>query len=160
LLRLLDLGGNDPGNEPAANLAIDPDEPEQPVPASPTALDLDDWSLRKGREVLADSERMQALKLTDHEAADFFASAFLPDPRLLEGCQDRRRHEFIARMFQTPEYRALHATTMLQEVASTIAANAFAEQFAALKQDEKAGTGKDETDREMATLRAVGRGLS
>src|SRR5262245_61013266 len=160
LLRMLDLGGSDGGDRPAANLAITAGDPKPPVHTSPTVLDLDDWALRKGREVLADSERMQALKLSEHEAADFFASAFLPDPQLLEGCQDRRRHEFIAQMFETPEYRSLHATTMLQEVASSIAANAFADQFAALKQDEKAGAGKDGSDREMATLRAVGRALN
>jgi hypothetical protein len=47
---------------------------------SPTALDLDEWALRKGRDVLADSERLQALNPGEHAIADFHASAFLPDP--------------------------------------------------------------------------------
>src|SRR5262245_47458300 len=111
---MLDLGGNDDASELAADLAISPDEAKPHVQTSPTALDLDDWALRKGREVLAESERMQALNLTEHEAADFFAAAFLPDPRLLEGCEDRRRHEFISQLFETPEYNALHTATMLQ----------------------------------------------
>jgi uncharacterized protein with von Willebrand factor type A (vWA) domain len=91
---------------------------------------------------------------------------------------DPRRREFLAQLFETPEYHALHATTTLQEAASAVAATAFAEQFAALNKDERdhaAGTAtpatgmdapgkkapdKEAMDREMEVLRAVGRALS
>src|SRR5262249_35047478 len=102
--------------------------------------------LRKGREVLAESPRLQELGLGEHAIADFHAAAFLPDPRLLPGCVDPRRTEFLTQLFETPEYHALHTTTVLQEAASVIAATAFAEQFAELaKEDEHEA---DEADRD------------
>ena len=168
LLRMLDLAGKDaktPEDGTAITVEGPPPKPEPPSRAdsSATALDLDEWELRRGRELLADSERLRGLALCEGAVADFHASAFLPDPRLLDECADPRRREFLGQLFQTPEYRALHATTMLREAASAIAATAFAEQFAALKEEEpgrERGEADGEADREMATLRAVGRALS
>src|SRR5262249_32842692 len=117
--------------------------------------------LRRGREVLAESERLKQTGLGEHAAADFHGAAFEPEPRLKDGCADPRRHEFLSQLLQTPDYHALHQGTMLDPVSSSIAACAFAEQFASLKQDAKSGgkAGAD-GDREMATLRAVGRAVS
>jgi uncharacterized protein with von Willebrand factor type A (vWA) domain len=180
LLKMLDLSGKEAGPEEATDLPLTPAEPEakRTEPASHTALDLDEWALRKGRDLLRESERLRALRLGEHTIADFHAAAFLPDPRLLPDCVDPRRREFLAQLFETPEYHALHATTTLQEAASAVAATAFAEQFAALNKDEMdhaAGTAtpasgrdapgkkapdKEAMDREMETLRAVGCALS
>ncbi|MFO0877570.1 MAG: hypothetical protein U0840_09360 [Gemmataceae bacterium] len=65
-------------------------------------------------------------------------------------------------MLQTPEFHGLHAATMLDGTASEIAATAFAEQYAALNQqeDNQEAVSKGELDREMETLRAVGRAVS
>jgi uncharacterized protein with von Willebrand factor type A (vWA) domain len=177
---MLDLAAKEARPEEASDLPLTPAEPEvkRTEPASPAALDLDEWALRKGRDLLRDSERLRALRLGEHAIADFHAAAFLPDPRLLPDCLDPRRREFLAQLFETPEYHALHATTTLQEAASAVAATAFAEQFAALNKDERdhaAGTatpatdrdapgkkaaGKETMNREMEILRAVGRALS
>ena len=170
LLRMLDLAGKDaaPGEVKEITVEEAQTKPKASprVSSSPTALDLDEWALRRGKEVLAESERLRNLDLGEEAVADFHASAFLPDPRLLDECADPRRREFLEQMFQTPVFHALHANTTLKEAASVIAATAFAEQFAALKEDEKekeksrSGGGKGEGDREMDTLRAVGRALS
>src|SRR5947207_187517 len=144
LLRLLDLSGKEAAAEKDDGLSITSSEPIAPAgPASPTALKLDGWGLRRGEELLVESERLRALDLNQQEAADFFASAFEPSPELEEACVDPRRREFLAQLLDTPDYRALHSSTMLNAAASEIAAAAFAEQFSALKGGEGARPGKD-----------------
>ncbi|HEY1377755.1 MAG TPA: hypothetical protein VGF55_13230 [Gemmataceae bacterium] len=162
LRKLLDLGGMEapPPSDPSAVVVTERATSKEP--ASPTALELDDWALRRGRDLLAASERLQALDVGEHAVADFHACAFEPDPKLLDACADERRHEFVRQLLDTPEYRSLHTSTMLNPVASEIAAAAFAEQFADLKENEKEEDPKDAdpADGEMATLRAVGRALA
>jgi uncharacterized protein with von Willebrand factor type A (vWA) domain len=163
LLKMLDLGGKEAAPSPAegaTDLAITPTEHQPAKASSPTALELDEWGLRRGREVLDDSERLRQTGLDENAVADFHGAAFEPDPRLKEGCLDPRRHQFVQQLLQTPDYHALHASTMLNPAASAIAATAFAEQFAPLKGDEGGAAGKDAGDREMDTLRAVGRAVS
>jgi uncharacterized protein with von Willebrand factor type A (vWA) domain len=125
-------------------------------------LELDEWSRRRGREVLAESERVRKTGLGEEAVADMHGAAFEPDPRLKEDCVDPRRRDFLAQLLQTPDYHALHASTLLNPAASAIAAATFAEQFAALKKDAKTdeGKGEDALDREMATLRAVGKAVT
>src|SRR4051812_39027499 len=98
LLKMLDLTGKEAAPEEEPHLAVFQEETKANAPSrahlSPTALDLDEWALRKGKEVLAESERLRGLDLCESAAADFHASAFLPDPQLLEACADPRRREF------------------------------------------------------------------
>src|SRR4051812_44703310 len=158
---MLDLQGKDAREEGAADVPIARADAPPAAHTSPTALELDEWGLRRGREVLAESERLRQTGLCEDAAADFHGAAFEPEPRLKDGCADARRHEFLTQLLQTPDYHALHHSTMLDPVSSSIAACAFAEQFAALKQEADAsGKGGAEGDREMATLRAVGRAVS
>jgi uncharacterized protein with von Willebrand factor type A (vWA) domain len=162
LLKLLDLAGKDAGPKgEGADVPITPAEAPPAVHTSPTALSLDDWGLRRGREVLGESERLRQTGLDEDAAADFHGAAFEPEPRLKDGCADARRHEFLSQLLQTPDYHALHQGAMLDPVSSSIAACANASQFARLKQDAESGSkGGGVGDREMATLRAVGRAVS
>jgi len=167
LLTLLDLGGTESASTDAAT-AILGTAPTPPSATSPTVLVVDEWGLRRGRDLRAESERFAALPLDDHAAADFFTAAFDPAPQLQPACVDAGRHEFIAQLLETPEYRALHADTRLDDTAASIAATAFAEQFTALVKDRVedaaepsgAAAAADGMSREMATLRAVGRALA
>src|SRR5262249_28125471 len=147
LLKMLDLAGKEAGPEQATDLAAPTSEPAPSQNASPTALELDGWALRKGRDALDDSERLQALGIDEYAAADFHAAAFEPDPRLVPECADPLRHEFLQQLMETPDYQALHATTMLNDAASAIAAHSFAEQFASLRQEQKGDKAKEGTDR-------------
>ena len=167
LLKLLDLN---------ARPAPPPDEftppiPATPVPpieeASPTALSLDEWGLRRGRNLIDESERLRKVNTDAFAAADFFGAAFEPDPQLLPGCRDARRHQFLKQMLDAPEYRALHTDTQLDDTAAGIAATHFAEQFAQLKKEDTkdhaggaTGGAGDALGDEMATLRAVGRAVA
>jgi hypothetical protein len=120
---------------------------------------LDSWGLRKGEELLASNERFGALGLGAEEVADFHAAAFEPCPQLQEWCIDARRRDFLEQLLQTPDHRALHETTMLNEPASEIAACSFAERFSRLNDKEGDSSGAEKRDAEMSTLRAVGRAL-
>jgi uncharacterized protein with von Willebrand factor type A (vWA) domain len=166
LLRLLDLDGKPPDPPPGPSVVTAADSPPPPAAgASPTAMAVDAWGLRRGRELVAESDRLRKAGTDEFAAADFFASAFDPDPRLVEACADPRRHEFLAQLLDTPEYRSLHAATRLDDTAAGIAAAHFAEQFARLRKEEDdpppaAGGATDPVAGEMATLRAVGRALA
>ena len=167
LLTMLDLEGKPP-DTPTESCVVTADAGGGPPPdASPTALDVDAWGLRRGRELVAESERLQKAGTDPFAAADFFTCAFDPDPKLTSSCADRRRHRFVAQLLDTPEYHALHASTRLDDTAAGIAATHFAEQFAQLKTEDTTdhaggatGGSGDALGEEMATLRAVGRAVA
>ena len=170
LLKLLDLGAT-PARPPdgaaprTAAAATDASESK-----SPTALEIDAWVLRRGRDLVAESERLRNAGTDAFAAADFFGAAFEPDPKLVAACADPRRHRFVAQLLETPEYRALHTATRLDDTAAAIAAGHFAEQFARLQQEDThevtggpaptGPTGAGDLVREMVALRAVGRAVA
>ncbi len=161
LLKMLDLAGKDTAADKTVELpAAPPVGP--PLSTHPTALEVDEWGLRRGRDLNDASERLRDLDRGEFAAADFHAAAFDPDPPLRDGCADPRRWEFLRQLLETPEYHSLHAETMLNEMASEIAAVSFAEQFAELTGKETAA-GKDASgaaaDRDLGTMRAVCRAL-
>ena len=125
LNKLLDLEG---GSLPSFGSESTSKAPE----ASPTALKLDNWSLRKGAELLKESPRLRKLNLTSETVADLHAAAFLPDHELVESCSDPLRKQFIQELLSTPAYQSLHESTKLNGIASEIAACSFAEQLSAL----------------------------
>lgn len=170
LLRMLDLDGKPP-DRPGEPSVITPGDATHPpaADASPTALELDAWGLRRGRDLVAESDRLRAAGTDELAAADFFACGFDPDPRLTGACTDPRRHQFVRQLLDTPEYHALHAATRLDDTAAAIAAAHFAEQFSQLRKEEDENTGhtggaaagaEDSLAAEMATLRAVGRAVA
>lgn len=165
LLELLDLKAKPPPDASSPLAASERTSPHPPGSANPTALEVDAWGLRRGRDLVAESERLQKLGTDAFAAADFFAAGFEPEPRLSEGCVDPRRHQFLAQLLDTPEYRSLHTDTQLDDVAAAIAAGHFAEQFAKLKGDERgpaplADVGGGDVAGEMAALRAVGKAVA
>jgi len=126
---------------------------------------VDAWGLRRGRDRVAESDRLRQSGTDEYAAADFFTPAFDPDPRILDGCRDPRRHRLLTPLLDTPESRALHAATRLDDTASAIAATHFAEQFARLntedsKDRERGSTADDDPAAGMATLRAVGKAVA
>ncbi|MDB5313933.1 MAG: hypothetical protein JWO38_8135 [Gemmataceae bacterium] len=161
LIRMLDLGGTEapPPSPPGAVVTPAGADPAPP-PASPTARAVDAWGLRRGWDLVGESARLRAAGTDALAAADFFAAGFDPDPHLLPACTDPVRREFVAHLLETPEYRALHAATRLDDTAAAIAAAHFAEQFAKLRAEEPAGGAAADPGREMAALRAVGRAVA
>jgi uncharacterized protein with von Willebrand factor type A (vWA) domain len=156
LYRLLDLDGHE-AVPPTIDPLILPEADLASVPSTNlTAFALDDWALRRGRDLLTDSAKMQDLHCDEHAAADFHAAAFEPEPQLQDGCAEHHRWQFLKELLGTPEYLALHAATQLDPVASALAAEAFAAQCQELKKE----VARPETDAELATLRAIGHAVA
>ncbi len=161
LLKLLDLRGTEKGPVEGSVTITANDSARRDEAASPTALAIDEWGLRRGRDLVQESERLKKLDVGDHAAADFFTAAFDPDPQLQPACSDQCRNEFVSQLLETPEYRELHSATRLDDTAAGIAAAAFAEQFAELKKsEEKERPDGSASGDGMETLRAVGRALA
>src|SRR4051812_44382684 len=139
LLRMLDLDGVAPDPPPAESTAAADPLASAPPPGTTNenALELDEWGLRRGRDLLEEYPALGYRGLGEYDLADFHAAAFDMDPRLLPGCADRTKHEFLEQLLATPEYKALHEATMLNEAAAAIAAARFAEQFARLREEER-----------------------
>ena len=74
---------------------------------------------------------------------------------LVTGANRGLGREFVRQLLDTPEYRSLHAATMLNGVASEIAAAAFAEQFADLKAKEEEATGGEVFDAAGGVVRVA-----
>jgi len=172
LLKMLDLNGKParPPNTCSTITSSKATQPESTEPKSPTALEVDEWGLRRGRDLIAESDRLKRSGTDEFAAADFFGVAFDPNPSLMPSCTDPRRHQFIAQLLDTPEYHALHTETQLDDTAASIAAGHFAEQFAQLKKEDKkekpsgsdagAMSGDGDLAGEMSALRAVGKAVA
>jgi uncharacterized protein with von Willebrand factor type A (vWA) domain len=102
------------------------------IEVSKTALKLDQWNIRMGKQLLKENERMrQAIgKDSVAEAADFHALAFEPEPELAENCEDKHRAQYVQALLENPNYQAVHTETMCDDVASEMAAVGFTEQWA------------------------------
>jgi len=106
---------------------------------SDTVFEQDAWGLRKGRDLIEseENERIKKANLDELEAADLFGMAFMPRPIFEENPRDQLRQQFCQQLMDTAEYMSLHRSTMLNDIASEIAATAFAEQFVALRTREE-----------------------
>jgi uncharacterized protein with von Willebrand factor type A (vWA) domain len=180
LLKLLDLDGQDQSAASEDLALTHPDVQKPKIAPHPTALHLDEWGLRRGVDLLRDSEPLQqslasvgARQAQEHAAADFHGVAFEVEPLLQEACVDPLRLQFLTQLLDTPEYRELHATTVLNEAASALASTVLAHQYAQLRQerqdDEKhkperkegKSTAKDQAFREeIRVLRHVGQAVA
>src|SRR3954451_9404198 len=141
LLRMLDLDGVGPDPPPADASAADPLAAPAaaggmpPGATNPNALEVDEWGLRRGRDLLHEHDSLEARGLDEHAMADFHAAAFDLDPRLMPDCADRLKLRFLTQLLETPEYRGLHEATALNESSAALAAGRFAEQFAGLRDE-------------------------
>lgn len=149
---------------------------EPPINLSKTALELDQWDIQRGKDCLKQSPKLLGLQgVTQEAVADLHGVAFLMEPKVVEHCADNRRKQFIQQLLETPDCQALRQSTVLNDVASELAANAFGEQYHALlqadaakdalrKREEQAGkkpnTEKQEMQDEMGLRRAVAAALS
>jgi uncharacterized protein with von Willebrand factor type A (vWA) domain len=92
------------------------------------ALRLDQWDIAEGQRI--HKLHHSALHLIDSVAtADFYAAAYLQEPQVSENPGSPRRAQFIEMLFETPEYKALHAQTVYNSLASEMAALSFAKEY-------------------------------
>lgn len=109
--------------------------PESDEAPAATVLRLDEWDHERGRKLIAGPLQYS---VNADDAADLHAAAYLLAPeRNPGGCTDKLRETFLTGLMDSPEYRALHQSTALNELASEMAAVQFGRQFAALRQQEE-----------------------
>lgn len=108
------------------------------APPSPTALKLDRWSMRRGKDwstktkvapVVGDDLTRNPIGNRERFLADMLAAAWDPYPQLADNTEVPHLQHFISTMMQTPDYQSLHAQTRLDDIASEIAAASFAKQY-------------------------------
>jgi uncharacterized protein with von Willebrand factor type A (vWA) domain len=163
LLRMLDLEAKE-ASPVSESLPITQAVPtSRATPASPTALRLDEWCLRRGEDVLKDNKALQKClsMIEDRQrqsqaVADFHAAAYEVEPTLNENCSDPVRWEFVKQLMETPEFHELRASTMLHDTASEIAAVAFASQYAELRKEREQDETKGRRDKDSASHGFVG----
>jgi uncharacterized protein with von Willebrand factor type A (vWA) domain len=129
---ILTMLGEKPADSPVDE--IDGMAEKRAVRKSATALELDRWNMRRGKELLKESKRMSVAlgginPESINQAADFHALAFEPEPVLVEACEDEHRHEYVKALLENPNYQAVHAETMCDDMAAEIAAVGFTEQW-------------------------------
>ena len=183
LEELLDHSEDTEGGE---DIAITKEGVEQaPIaPPSPNALVLDKWDVQRGIDCLEQSKALQAgfpdlnmntlnevRQRAEAATADMHGLAFLMDPQPVQSCTDPRRLEFVQQLLATPECQALRQSTVLNDLASEMAATQFGLQWVELvkadaEREAKAKTGKgkpnperDELQKEMGLRRAVSKAL-
>jgi uncharacterized protein with von Willebrand factor type A (vWA) domain len=101
-----------------------------PAEPSPTALVLDRWGRRRGDELAAEWQENADLPQADaHVTADALASLFDAKPALATAPADRHRAAWWRQLLETPEYRALHAQTVLSPTLSRFGAAELARQW-------------------------------
>tara|TARA_Y100001963_G_scaffold48513_1_gene68173 strand:+ start:2002 stop:3366 length:1365 start_codon:yes stop_codon:yes gene_type:complete len=129
---------------------------QQKAELSPTALQLDDWSIRKGQEILAESEMVQKSMPDCDDAelnvADFHSAAFEPSPTMADNPKDERIARYMRNLMETPEFKQLHRDTVLDEEAATMATAHFAKGWAEIVAQEPK---EDEFDEDLANLKAA-----
>jgi uncharacterized protein with von Willebrand factor type A (vWA) domain len=99
-------------------------------PPSKTALELDQWSIRQGREIYDNSQLIReaigkGVKNPELAAADFFSAAWEPEPVLVAECEDNARLQYFRALLASPAYQELHSETQFSDVASELAAAEF-----------------------------------
>jgi uncharacterized protein with von Willebrand factor type A (vWA) domain len=163
LLKMLDLAGTGKDTGPTLEIASD----ERPAPSGPSslhALDVDAWHVAQGARLAKDNPRLVSLGTTPAEAADFWTAAFRIDPVLSVRCTDPRRLDYCRTLLESPDYKALHETTQLNELASGIAVQSFAEGWANLTAADKRREGRPDRmpagmAAEVAVMKAAGQAL-
>jgi uncharacterized protein with von Willebrand factor type A (vWA) domain len=129
---LLSMLGEKPADTPRLD-DVDGEAVGAPKPKSATALILDRFNMRRGEEVLKESERMRQALGKDQDAknlaADFHALAFEPDPLMAEDCENENLHTYVKALLENPKYQEVHSETMCDDMASEIAATGFSEQW-------------------------------
>lgn len=138
-------------------------------PESPTALKVDRWGMRRGRELAKDWAGLGAgetdpntgqpvggdplgsiddLDEAQHVAADVLTSLFDSRPRMAERPEDAKRAAWLKQMMETPEYKSLHARTVHSPFLSKLGAAELARSWAtyAAETEGQEGPGEGEGD--------------
>src|SRR5262245_8287450 len=103
-MKMLDLAGTEAG--PSVDLDVQGAGAAAAADAAPEQCieNLDEWDVDRGRRLAEESPKLQQLGTSEPAAADFFGAAFKIEPRLAEGCADKRRHDFMKALMESSDF--------------------------------------------------------
>lgn len=140
LLALLGVEGISPASS-SGGMKVSKGKANATAAHGPHAVEVDKWEKGRGPALLEKYGSLRSLKLVPDVGgtiteelrpacvSDFHALSFEPDAKLLEGCQDVMRHDFVKSLTASEEFRGLKRFTTLNLFNSEIASIQFAEQF-------------------------------
>lgn len=114
---------------PSAALAMTEHGAAPTVPASDTVLAVDRWGRRRGSDLSAEWQELEAGDVDATVAADAHASLFEPSPRLAERPKDASRAAWWRQLMETSEYQSLRSQTVLDTSRSGLAAKSLCDQW-------------------------------
>jgi uncharacterized protein with von Willebrand factor type A (vWA) domain len=143
------IGGTD-DDLSAVEITDDPtvlaSKTSRPRVVSDTALELLMWDKQKGqqivREVPALADKLGVSPVgAGLAAADLYASVFLPDAELVATaeCKDEVMQRFVGGLLESPDFKQLRTSTVLDPEASEIAMAGFSESYHQMVVKVKAG---------------------
>lgn len=98
--------------------------------ASKTALEVDNWTLRRGAEINREWGALKVETVPDETiVADTHEALFAPSPKLADNCADSRRETWFKQLIETPEFAALRHTTVLNTDMAAIAAHEICQSY-------------------------------
>jgi uncharacterized protein with von Willebrand factor type A (vWA) domain len=116
------------------------------------AITMDEYDIHRGAQAHRTCPNLRTVSL--EAAQDFYAAAYKADPEV-QVCVEPRRQQYIETLLESPEYKALRTSTMLNEMTSEMAACEFALQYKKLQEEDKSNERKDaKRGREVQEARA------
>lgn len=98
-------------------------------PTGLNILDTDKWDTARGREAWEKLDAGLRDRTVPAAMTDFYGCAWKHQPEAVNQCPDPLLQQFVETMLENPEYKALHASTVCDDVASGLAATQFAQEF-------------------------------
>jgi len=106
---------------PSTDLAIVEGAIVQPIPVSPTVLEIDGWTRRRGEELRVSPQLKDYERIDELAWADLHASLYERAPDFAENPEDELRKRFVEGMFVDPAIDDLRQHTMMDDWATEIA---------------------------------------
>jgi uncharacterized protein with von Willebrand factor type A (vWA) domain len=111
------------------DLVLDPLVGAEPKVAQPQAVQVDRWSSRIADRLVEEWELGDGDEPAAAMVADAHTACFEPRPKLAEDCTDGLKKQWFNQLLESPDFKALHASTRMDADLSQIAAKQLFERF-------------------------------
>ena len=158
LLKLLDLKPSRADSAAESALCVS-GGPETERARSPTALEIDEWGLRRGRDLLVESERLREFGLDEFAVADCHAAAFDSEPRLAGPCHDAVKEQFFTALLSSRRSMRL-CMRQPDSIPRPRKSPPFTSRDSSLLSQKELAQPMDEVHREVVCLRAAAKAVA
>lgn len=130
------------------------------IKPSETVLKLDKWHENKGRRLAQEDQYKPYVKagaITTHDLADAHAACFEFYVELHENPKDKMRSEWMQQLMETPEFKAVRATTNFDMVLSDMSCKIVVDQWVEYKKHVQQNPDKDDEHARMRSAASAAR---